>query len=62
MFDQDLLGQAGAQGNAGAANPANKVGSPAYFSDQGVFAETHLAESLTSGRSAIQTPDPHLIP
>lgn len=60
MFDQNLLGQTGAQGDAGSTNPTNQIGSTPDFFHDGILTKTHLPEPLTGVRSAFQTTHPDL--
>jgi hypothetical protein len=62
VFDQNLLGQTGAQGDAGSTNPANQIGSTPDFFHDGILTKTHLPQALTGTGGTIQTPNPDLIP
>ena len=62
MFDQNLLGQAGAQGDAGSTNPTNQISPTPDFFHDGILTKTHLTEALTGAGGTIQTPNADLIP
>jgi hypothetical protein len=61
VFDQNLLGQTGAQGDAGSTNPTNQIGSTPDFFHDGILAKTHLPQALTGTGGTIQTPNANLV-
>jgi hypothetical protein len=62
VFDQDLLGQAGTQGDSGTTNPANQISPAANFGDQSIFTKTHLAQPLASAWRTSEMTHPNFVP